>query len=56
MDTKYAKILNGYSPIFSQFGQDIYASDDVVQQGYIVFGNRTNKKSILFILRKVVVI
>lgn len=30
-DTKYAKILNGYSPIFSQFGQDIYASD-VVQQ------------------------
>lgn len=27
----YAKILNGYSPIFSQFGQDIYASD-VVQQ------------------------
>ena len=31
MDIKYAKILNGYSPIFSQFGQDIYASD-VVQQ------------------------
>ena len=28
---KYAKILNGYTPIFSQFGQDIYASD-VVQQ------------------------
>lgn len=28
---KYADILNGYSPIFSQFGQDIYASD-VVQQ------------------------
>lgn len=28
---KYAKVLNGYSPIFSQFGQDIYASD-VVQQ------------------------
>jgi len=27
----YAKILNGYTPIFSQFGQDIYASD-VVQQ------------------------
>ena len=42
MDTKYAKILNGYTPIFSQFGQDIYASD-VVQQGYIVFSNRTNK-------------
>ena len=28
---QYAKILNGYTPIFSQFGQDIYASD-VVQQ------------------------
>lgn len=27
----YAKMLNGYIPIFSQFGQDIYASD-VVQQ------------------------
>lgn len=27
----YARMLNGYSPIFSQFGQDIYASD-VVQQ------------------------
>lgn len=30
-DAKYAKALNGYTPIFSQFGQDIYASD-VVQQ------------------------
>lgn len=28
---KYAKALNGYTPIFSQFGTDIYASD-VVQQ------------------------
>lgn len=27
----YAPMLNGYTPIFSQFGQDIYASD-VVQQ------------------------
>lgn len=31
LNKEYAKILNGYSPIFSQFGQDIYASD-VVQQ------------------------
>lgn len=31
-NTNYAKVLNGYTPIFSQFGQDIYASD-VVQQG-----------------------
>lgn len=28
---KHADMLNGYTPIFSQFGQDIYASD-VVQQ------------------------
>ncbi len=28
---QYAQMLNGYTPIFSQFGQDIYASD-VVQQ------------------------
>ncbi len=28
---KYASMLNGYAPIFSQFGTDIYASD-VVQQ------------------------
>lgn len=31
VDKEYAKILSGLSPIFSQFGQDIYASD-VVQQ------------------------
>lgn len=29
--TSWARMLNGYSPIFSQFGDDIYASD-VVQQ------------------------
>lgn len=29
--TEYADMLNGYTPIFSQFGDDIYASD-VVQQ------------------------
>lgn len=28
---KYAKMLNGWLPVFNQFGQDIYASD-VVQQ------------------------
>ena len=28
---KYADMLSGYAPIFSQFGKDIYASD-VVQQ------------------------
>lgn len=30
-DYKYASMLNGWTPIFSQFGNDIYASD-VVQQ------------------------
>lgn len=29
--TKYAEVMNGYAPIFTQFGQNIYASD-VVQQ------------------------
>lgn len=29
--TEYAQMLDGYTPIYSQFGQDIYASD-VVQQ------------------------
>ena len=29
--TTYAEVMSGYAPIFSQFGQDIYASD-VVQQ------------------------
>lgn len=30
-NTRYADALNGYTPIFSQFGQDIYASDVVRQ-------------------------
>ena len=30
-NNQYAKMLNGWMPVFSQFGQDIYASD-VVQQ------------------------
>ena len=29
--TKYAEVMNGYAPVFSQFGTNIYASD-VVQQ------------------------
>lgn len=28
---KYADVLNGYTPIFSQFGNDIYASDVIEQ-------------------------
>lgn len=30
-ETKYAEVMNGYAPLFSQFGTNIYASD-VVQQ------------------------
>ena len=30
-NTTYADMLNGFTPIFSQFGDNIYASD-VVQQ------------------------
>lgn len=33
---KYAKMLNGYMPVFSQFGQDIYASDVVQQAIYCI--------------------
>lgn len=31
VNTQFADMLNGFTPIFSQFGQDVYASD-VVQQ------------------------
>ena len=45
---KYAEMLNGYIPIFSQFGQDIYASDGGATS-YIMFSNRINKsKSISY--------
>jgi hypothetical protein len=34
--TKYANTLNGYTPIFSQFGDNIYASDVVQQAVYCI--------------------
>jgi HK97 family phage portal protein len=34
--TKYANTLNGYTPIFSQFGDNIYASDVVQQAIYCI--------------------
>lgn len=40
--TKYADMLNGFTPIFSQFGQDIYASD-VVQQALTCIVNELKK-------------
>lgn len=39
---KYAKMLNGYAPIFSQFGSNIYASD-VVQQAINCIVRETKK-------------
>lgn len=45
---KYAKMLNGYMPIFSQFGKDIYASD-VVQQAISCIVNEMKKLTPLHI-------
>lgn len=39
---KYAQMLNGFTPIFSQFGQDIYASD-VVQQAIMCIVSEMKK-------------
>lgn len=39
---KYAKMLNGFTPIYSQFGQDIYASD-VVQQAIMCIVSEMKK-------------
>lgn len=41
-NTTYADVLGGYAPIFSQFGQDIYASD-VVQQAVSCIVNEMKK-------------
>jgi len=41
-NTTYANMLNGYTPIFSQFGTDIYASD-VVQQILMCITNEMKK-------------
>lgn len=50
-NTKYAKVLNGYSPIFSQFGQDIYASD-VVQQAIACIVTELTKVNPFHIIKK----
>lgn len=41
-DMQYAKLMDGYSPIFSQFGQDVYASD-VVQMCIDVIATECSK-------------
>lgn len=42
LGNKFAQMLNGYTPIFSQFGQDIYASD-VVQQAIMCIVSEMKK-------------
>ena len=42
VNTVYADMLNGYMPIFSQFGQNIYASD-VVQQAIMCIVSELKK-------------
>lgn len=41
-NSTYAEMMSGYAPIFSQFGQDIYASD-VVQQAISCIVNEIKK-------------
>lgn len=43
-DMNYSKMLNGYTPVFSQFGKNIYASD-VVQQAISCIVTETKKLS-----------
>ena len=35
INMKYAKMMNGYTPVFNQFGNDIYASD-IVQNAILM--------------------
>ena len=46
--TTYAEVLNGYAPIFSQFGQDIYASD-VVQQAINCIVQEVKKLNVMHV-------
>lgn len=48
----YAKMLNGWAPIYNQFGQDIYASD-VVQQAITCIATELKKLSIQHIRENV---
>lgn len=41
-NSSYAEVMNGYAPIFSQFGTDIYASD-VVQQAIMCIVSEMKK-------------
>lgn len=49
--TTYADMLNGFTPIFSQFGQDIYASD-VVQQALSCIVSEMKKLNPLHVRKK----
>ena len=47
-NTKYADVMTGQVPIFSQFGRDIYVSD-VVQQAIECIANEMSKLEPCFI-------
>lgn len=42
INMKYAKMMNGYTPVFNQFGNDIYASD-IVQNAISIICNDMSK-------------
>lgn len=48
---KHARMLNGFTPIFSQFGQDIYASD-VVRQAISCIATEVKKLDPQHVLKK----
>lgn len=50
-DLVYAEMLNGHTPIFSQFGKDIYASD-VVQQALNCIVREMKKLDIQHVVKK----
>lgn len=50
-NTKHVSMLNGYTPIFSQFGQDIYTSD-VVQQAVSCIVTEMKKLNPLHVVQK----
>lgn len=46
--SKYAEVMSGYAPIFSQFGQNIYASD-VVQQAINCIVQEVKKLNVMHV-------
>ena len=51
IQTKYAEVMSGHAPIFSQFGQNIYASD-VVQQAISCIVQEMKKLNVMHVKKK----